>query len=80
MFSIDQFHQLFHYFMNRSKARKRLDKNDTDTARLQNQVAELEKWREDLESRLKNKHQQIDDKFTFDDNRYVKFKAEFTEE
>ena len=80
MFSIEQFHQLFHLFLNRSKARKRLDINDADTAKLQAQVAELERWRAELENRWEERHKAIDNKFESDDTRFKQLNDEMTYE
>jgi flagellar capping protein FliD len=76
MFTISQFHQLFHYFLRKSDARDRLDQNDSDTAELQRQVAELERWREDLEGRFKDRSDFVNDKFASDDTRFSNFKDE----
>lgn len=62
--------------MRKSDARDRLDQNDSDTAELQRQVAELERWREDLEGRFKDRSDFVNDKFASDDTRFSNFKDE----
>lgn len=74
VFSLRQFHQVFHLLLRRSKVRSRLDVNDSDTVVLQNKVDELEKWRIDLEDRLATKHAEIQVKFDNDDERFKSFK------
>ena len=57
-----------------------MDINDSDTAKLQVQVAELERWRSELENRWEVRHKAIDKKFSDDDTRFTQLKDEMTYE
>ena len=70
MWTVSQLHQLFHLLLRRSKVRSRLDINDADTAKLQKQVAELERWRGELENRWAERHTEVNNKFSSDDARF----------
>ena len=52
MWTLYQLHRLFSVQLRRSDVRNRLDINDDRTVVLENKVAELERWRIDLESRI----------------------------
>ena len=52
MFTLNQLHKLFNLQLRRSDVRKRLDENDSATRVLEDKVAELERWRLDLEQRF----------------------------
>jgi len=52
MFTLFQLHKLFNVELKRSDVRRRLDINDDRTVVLENKVAELERWREELEMRI----------------------------
>ncbi len=56
MFTIEQIHQLFHLLLRRSKVRARLDVNDEETRDARERIAELERWRIELEERWEKRH------------------------
>ena len=63
MFTLYQLHRLFNVQLNRSDVRYRLDENDKATRVLEDKVAELERWREDLEERIKKRSEYDDTMF-----------------
>lgn len=54
---------MFNLQLGRSKVRARLDRNDDETAVLKSKVAELERWRAELEARLNVRNSQVDTNF-----------------
>ena len=60
--------------------RKRLDENIDDTRVLEAKVAELERWRFDLEDRFKEERDSTTDRFSQVHRRIDVFKKEFKEE
>ena len=63
MWSLYQLHRLFQVQLRRSDVRNRLDINDDRTVVLENKVAELERWRIDLEARIKATTEHNDETF-----------------
>lgn len=52
MYSIEQVSQLWHLFMHRSNAYKRLGKNDADTLAVTKRMDAMEAWRDEWEARF----------------------------
>ena len=63
MFTLFQLHQLFNVQLRRSDVRFRIDENDKATRVLEDKVAELERWREDLEDRIAKRSSYVDEVF-----------------
>ena len=61
MFTLQQLNHLFNVKLRRSDVRYRLDENDKATRVLEEKVAELERWRIDLEDRIAKRSQHVDD-------------------
>lgn len=60
MFTLQQLHDLFNVQLRRSDVRYRLDENDKATRVLEQKVDDLEKWRIDLEDRIKKRSKEVD--------------------
>ena len=63
MFTFIQLHQLFNVQLRRSDVRFRIDENDKATRVLEDKVAELERWRVDLEDRIAKRSSYVDEVF-----------------
>ena len=61
MFTLQNLNHLFNVKLRRSDVRLRLDENDKATRVLEQKVAELEKWRIDIEERIANRSKEVDE-------------------
>ena len=61
MFTLQNLNHLFNAKLRRSDVRLRLDENDKATRVLEQKVAELEKWRIDIEERIANRSKEVDE-------------------
>ena len=59
MFTLDQIQALFHVLLRRSHVRSRLTTEEKAIRVLEAKVAELEKWRPDIEERIKKREQEV---------------------
>ena len=66
-FSFEQLFDFFNLCLNKSMVKKRTRSSEEEIYKLQNQLKEFQEWRDDLETRLANKHTEIQTKFD-DDN------------
>ena len=79
MFTFIQLHQLFNVQLRRSDVRFRLDENDKATRVLEDKVAELERWRVDLEDRIAKRSSYVDEVFENKQHQINVFKQETKE-
>ena len=59
MVTLDQMQALFHVLLRRSKVRARLTTEEKAIRILEQKVAELEKWRPDIEQRIKEREADV---------------------
>lgn len=70
MYSLEQIHALWHLQYSKSHVRKRLDKNDSETADVRTRMQEMEQWRDQFEKRFADYQTQISAKLQSDDVRF----------
>ncbi len=80
LMSFTQLYDFNNLGLNRSFLRKRTKKSENHIEVLQNEVKELQTWREDIEKRMKKQFEVVDEHFAADDKEFDEYKKKIVKQ